>query len=99
MSKVYRSLRETPEFIEHCAAIGEMQHIDAALDALTWALTNDAEQYPIIPGTQRLRMARSKAYQRGGIYIPVLKVWFVILDEHTVELRIVTHDEPEDEEF
>ena len=92
-----RSLREEEEFTDRATLIEETRHVDEALEALTWALTNNAEQYPIIPGTGfiALRLARTKRYRRGSFVVPALKVWFSILDDDTVLLRMITIDEAE----
>src|SRR5262249_12484859 len=99
MPKLYRTLRETPEFAEHMDALGDIKQIDEALNAVTWALATDPQQFPAIPGTSGLRLARTVSYQRGDVFVPGLKIWFVILADGAVELRMVTRDEPDDEIF
>jgi hypothetical protein len=56
-------------------------------------LSIDPEAFDVIPGTKGLRVAKTKWYEREGIIVPPLKVWFTILDEDRVLLRALTIEE------
>jgi len=91
MSKL-RTLEETETFQQQALEIGNPKVIDEALFALTCALAQRADVYPVVTGMKRLRVA--KTYPREATGLPGLKVWFVIIDEDRVELRSITILDP-----
>jgi hypothetical protein len=98
MSK-FRTLVETPGFAKDKEELGDAQSIDEALLAVTWALSQKPEDFPVIPGTRGLRMAKTRPYLRGGNIIPALEVWFIIEDDNYVSLFGLTRaGENNDEE-
>src|SRR5437660_281803 len=88
----YRTLVQDQLFTEQCQALGNPVHVDEALNGLSWALATKPEVYEIVPNTSRLRLAKTKPYQRGDTMIPALKVWFSIEDDTTVRLRAITDE-------
>ena len=88
-----RSLEETPLFTQQLEAMGDVQYTDEALNALTWALARRPEEFPIVPGTNGLRLAKTIGFEREGHYIAPLKVWFTIKDENRVILLAITREE------
>jgi hypothetical protein len=101
MSK-HRTLIEDEVFTAQLADIagnvGNIRYLDDALLALTWALSTNPEEYEVIPGTKGLRVAKTRWYERESIIVPVLKVWFSIVDDDHVLLRAMTVEEYLDEE-
>lgn len=89
MSKL-RTLVESPHFTEQLGWLENQPYVDEALDAVTWALARKPEVYPIIPGTNGLRVAKTIAYERDGVTIPPIKIWFSIEDDGHVYLRALT---------
>jgi hypothetical protein len=73
------------------AKISEQHKIDDALAAIWWALSNNAEDFPIIPGFKTLRMAKTDAIRN----IPALHVVFKIIDGevHLKWIEIADSDE------
>lgn len=96
--QTYRTLEETPEFQEALAQIAEAHHTDEALFILTWAITKGAEDFGLVRGFQNLRVGKTAPYQRGEVFVPSLKVWFSIVDDDRVLLRMITRAEEIDEE-
>jgi len=90
--KCKRTLVEEPTFSTQLAALGDVRRLDEALRALTWALHENAEHYPIIRGTKRLRVAKTDGY--GAT--PCLRVFFTIevteIGTESVHLWFVDHD-------
>lgn len=70
--------------------------MDDALNAITWALARKPEACPIIPDTTGLRVIKTLRHERGGKVIPVLKVWFSIMDDNSVLLRAITRQDIEE---
>lgn len=66
--------------------------LEEALNAVTWTLSRKPEALPVIPGTNSLRLIRTHEYERSGITVPPLKVWFRILDDTRVLLLAVTKE-------
>ncbi|HXU35068.1 MAG TPA: hypothetical protein VN937_01810 [Blastocatellia bacterium] len=86
----FRTLEELPEFTEALSQIAEARHTDEALFILTWAITKGAEDFRPVRGFQNLRVGKSAPYQREDVFIPSLKVWFSIIDDDRVLLRMIT---------
>lgn len=66
------------------------EQLDSALGAIVWALATDPEYYPVIPGTQRLRVTKTDPYSHEEKWIPALKVWYVIQDDGSILLKGIT---------
>jgi len=87
----YRELVEDPVYTSQVENLGYSdEQLDAALDAVAWALSTNPEHYPVIQGTQRLRVAKTDHYSRDNVWIPPLKVWFTIEDDDHVLLKGIT---------
>lgn len=93
MASVNRELSDHANFRHQCAEIADRyntdeRHIDDVLNGLVWAMSTNAEGFRKVPG---LDMRVGFAFGRNPI--PALKVYFRIVDEHTVELLWVEEDE------
>ena len=63
--------------------------MDDVLSGLNWAVARLADDFPIVPGTQRLRVAESTRFlHEDGTPLRV-RIWFVVVSEHEVELLSV----------
>ena len=94
-----RELVEDDVYTNQLATLGYSEDdLDAALNALGWAIAANAEYYKVLPGTSRLRVAKTDAYSRGRVWVPPLKVWFTILNDNQVLLKAITIS-PDDEPF
>lgn len=81
------TLVEDPLFTEQLQHLGDIKVLDDALSGLMWALSTKPFVYPILPGTHKLRVAKTHICQREDIIIPALRIWFIIKEEEeTVQL-------------
>jgi hypothetical protein len=71
-------LVESAVYTACLSAIGDVERVDAALNALTWAIATNPNKYPLIPGFQRLRVGKTKSFVWDGGVIPPLRVLFSI---------------------
>jgi hypothetical protein len=81
-------LIEEELFSQLLQKIGKIRYVDEALKVIYEELSLNPEAFPLIAGTERLRMAKTKAYERNGVIIPPLRVYFVI--EITDDRKCVT---------
>ena len=79
-----RTVVETELFAAQCMKLGNAQRVDEALVGVYWALASYPEDYPIVPGTQRLRMAKTQYVEWVGGIIKPLRIWFTIERDETV---------------
>ena len=89
-----RQFRESKEFSDAFAAIGDPRDVDDALESLVWSLTENPEEWPILPGFQQLRIAKTDATEN----MPRLLVFFQVDEngEH-VHLLFIEKDSGDDE--
>lgn len=52
--------------------------MDEALGILSETLRKNPGQFKTVAGTQNLRMTKTNEYERDGIRVPQLRVYFVI---------------------
>ncbi len=83
------TLQEDEVYAAQLEALGNIKYLDEALEAVVWILSNNPEIYPVVPGTKRLRIAKTKSYEREAIMIPPLKIWFSIETDQIVLLRAI----------
>lgn len=83
------TIRQDELFTTQLELIAPARFTDEALDAVVWAVGNDPEVYPVIPGTNRLRVAKSLLYQRQLVTIPPLRIWFTIEDGGIILFKAV----------
>lgn len=79
-----REIIEEKQYTKQLIALGDIKRLDDALRALMWALAQRAENYPVVRGTKRLRVAKTDGYGGGT---PRLKIWFYT-DEHEGEEHV-----------
>jgi len=77
MNKFGYEFEEDDLFLEQLKKIGNIKRVDDALEILSNALSKNPEQFEIY-AKPNLRIAKTKAYFRDGIYIPPLRVFFII---------------------
>ena len=80
------TLRESESFEELAKQIADIRHIDAALNVLTNSIARNPEAFPVVPGRDNIRMAKTDAYERDGANVPPLRVWFRRISPDMVEL-------------
>jgi hypothetical protein len=79
-----RQVLETHWFTEQLAAIGPIERLDEALGAVQLILTENAEVYPVVRGSRRTRLAKTKAVDE----VPALNIWFMIDDDDSAVLLL-----------
>ena len=89
-----RQIIESKEYTEQIAALGGAKTLDAALDALLWAVCTKPEDFPVVPGLRFTRIATTDPVP--WLNLPTLVMYFQIKDEQRVELRWI---EKQDEEY
>ena len=87
----HRSITESPLYSEQLKEFGEIRHFDEALEGVMWALSTNPEYFEPIPGTT-LRFVRTIEFERDGLKLIPLKIWFRIIDENKVELLSISQD-------
>jgi hypothetical protein len=80
-----RTVVEDELYKKQLEALGDVKRLDQVLSGLIWALSSKPDELSdVIPGTQRLRVAKSDGYGRT----PKLRIWYVI--ESTEEVRLLS---------
>ncbi len=72
-----RSIVPSELYTSEAKKFAEKRELDDAFVALFWALQNNAEDFPVIPGYKTLRMAKTDAVRN----IPALHLIFKILGD------------------
>ncbi len=80
-----RQVLETHWFTEQLAHLGPIARLDEAIAAVQLILTENAEEYGVLRGYQRLRLAKTKAIDD----VPALNLWFIIESDESVLLLYV----------
>lgn len=83
--KLY-TLRESKSFEAQAKKIADIRHIDAALNALTNAIARNPDAFPFVQGFGKIQLAKSDPYQREGVSVQPLRVWFRKISPDVVEL-------------
>lgn len=92
------TLRSSKLFDEQAAKIADIRHIDEALLILTFAIARNAEPFPIVPGFENVRIAKTDPYSREGVSVPSLRLWFRRIDENIIELLAIEPYEKQNDE-
>jgi hypothetical protein len=91
VARFKRQLIESANFTACLAELGDTRVIDAALIALTWALSTNPEAFPIVPGMADIRLAKTDPL--AGTPVPRIRVWFRISENgQDVHLEHVEFD-------
>jgi len=68
-------LIETPEYAAKRAEIVHPR-LDDALRGVMWALSNHPTAFPLVPGFEDIRIAKTDPIEFGPSMMPRLRVWF-----------------------
>lgn len=97
-----RCLIEDPTYVAAVKALGGALLIDYALAPIIDILWREPDVYPIVPGCDPLRLARTKEAVRDLEVVPALYIWFYIAkngDVHLWNAQIIAEsDDPSEEE-
>lgn len=84
-----RGIVENPAYSTAAAKIGT-QRVDEALSGIMDALSRRPDAFPLIPGWEPIRIAKTDAVLDGTENaVPALRVWFVVNSDHEVELLYI----------
>lgn len=85
MSNLF-TLRESELYAWQVSKLGAVEKMDDVLAGLLWAIARLADDFPIVPGTERLRVAESTRFLRDDGTPLRVRIWFVVASENDVEL-------------
>ncbi len=83
-----RTVVENETFTRMLHELGDIRRLDDVLRGVYWSLHQRAEEWPIVAGFERVRLAKTD--EVGGI--PRLRIWFRILSDYEVELLAIEQD-------
>ena len=83
-----RNLIESAAFTRMLAELGDVKRLDDVLRGVCWSIHINAEDWPVVRGFKRVRIAKSDGY--GDT--PKLRLWFRVLNNDEAELHAI---EPE----
>lgn len=92
MARLIRGVYESEGFREQKEKIGDAYEIDKILDGIYWAVASNAEEYPILPTTNRTRMIPTHEFVILDTTLPALRVYFAIEDENNAVLLWIQED-------
>jgi hypothetical protein len=88
MSNLF-TLRESDLYAWQLFKLGPTERMDDVLSGLVWAIARLADDFPIVPGTERLRVAESTQFLHQDGRPLRVRIWFVVVSESEVELLSV----------
>jgi len=80
-----RTLVESALYSHNIARFGSVERSDEALVGVTWAISMMAEDFPIVPKTSALRLAKTEKMKMDGRTVRI-RIWFSIRDAGHVDL-------------
>ena len=92
MSKLF-TLRESALFTWKASQLGSSQKMDDLLSGLLWAIARLADDFPLVEGTEHLRVAESKRFIREDGTPVRLRLWFALTSESEVDLLTIEAEE------
>lgn len=82
----HRTIVEDDSFIRAVAQLGGSHQTDKALDPVIEALSLEPEAFPLVPGYEPVRLAKTHLAVRDLEIIPAIHVWFFIASDGVVHL-------------
>jgi hypothetical protein len=91
-----RVLVEDGGFTSQLSILGNLPFVDEAIRGVTNAIANFAEAFDLVPGFDRLRIAKTDNFDTARGPLPPLRIYFHIMDENRVKLLWIerTDDKP-----
>lgn len=89
------SFVENPEFARCLREICDNCEVEydelygRAIRVVQWLLSHDPAIRPIVPGSKGLRIIKTARFTKNNVSYPVLRIWYRIVTDHTIELLIV----------
>ena len=88
MSKLY-TLRESEFYAWQLSKLGTSERMDDVLAGLLWAIARLADDFPLVPGTEKLRIAESTRFLHDDGTPLRVRIWFVVASENEVDLLAI----------
>jgi hypothetical protein len=88
MSDLY-TLRESEFYSWQSSKLGTSERMDDVLAGLLWAISKLADDFPLVPGTEKLRVAESTRFLSDDGTPLRVRIWFVVADENAVDLLAI----------
>ncbi|MFZ2280353.1 MAG: hypothetical protein WAW39_21320 [Prosthecobacter sp.] len=88
MSNLY-TLRESEFYAWQVARLGSSERMDDVLAGLLWAIARLADDFPLVPDTEKLRVAESTRFLHDDGTPLRLRIWFVVASENEVDLLAI----------
>jgi hypothetical protein len=80
---------QTPQFASELVQVGTIPRANEAIAGLIWALSSKPDDFPVLPETSHLRLAKSeKLLTKPGRYA-VVYVWFKMAGSNKIDLLSV----------
>ncbi len=83
------TLRESEFYSWQVSKLGTAERMDEVLSGLLWAIARLADDFPLVPGTERLRVAESTRFLNDDGTPLRVRLWFVVATEHEVDLLAI----------
>ena len=88
MSNLY-TLRESEFYAWQVTRLGSSERMDDVLAGLLWAIARLADDFPLVPDTEKLRVAESTRFLHDDGTPLRLRIWFVVASENKVDLLAI----------
>ncbi len=88
MSDLY-TLRESEFYAWQTSQLGSSERMDDVLAGLLWAVARLADDFPLVPGTEKLRVAESTRFLRDDGTPLRVRIWFIVASENEVDLLAI----------
>ena len=89
---VARELVESDQFADWIDGFSHAR-LDEVLRAILWAVSTNAEAFPIVEGFKDIRIVKTSAIEFGPSMMPGLRVWFRIAENN--QQVYLEHIEPD----
>ena len=88
MSNLY-TLRESEFYAWQVTRLGSSERMDDVLAGLLWAIARLADDFPLVPDTEKLRVAESTRFLSDDGTPLRVRIWFVVASENEVDLLAI----------
>lgn len=88
MSSLY-TLRESEFYSWQFGRLGASERMDDVLSGLLWAIARLADDFPLVPETEKLRVAESTRFLHDDGTPMRVRIWFVVSTEAEVDLLAI----------
>ena len=83
------TLRESEFYSWQMSRLGDCERMDDVLSGLLWAIARLADDFPLVPGTEKLRVAESTRFLHDDGTPMRVRIWFVVTSNDEVDLLAI----------